>query len=729
MTEVIAAGGSLSATVRDAALARASRLPAAARQLLDAAAVIGTDITPELLLEVGDGTIAELESCIDAGILRPSDRELHFRHEIGRLAILQAISVPRASSLHRRIMLALERVGPSEQVLGRLAHHAEGAGDRAKTLEYSLAAGDRSADLRSHREAAAFYGRALSYGESLSEVDRSSLLVRRQRECLIAGDMGGAIEAIEAMITSARTQGDRLVEAEWLARISAPLLQAGRNAEGEAASRLAVEIVQVLPVGRVHALAYRYQSALRMLDRDLDVAVSLGARALELAEQFGDSEMRSGALNTLGTTLLLQGDDGGKDLLERAFDVALAGGFEMLALNALGNLGSASGEVFKLDDAERYLRRGLEFAEQRDLSDHYLRAWLALVLCYRGVWTDSSELALNLLKHPGCPAIARIAALIALGRARIRRGDPEGQIALEQALSIAGPTTTLQRIAPVQAARAEAAWLAGELHQMVPELRSMFDLAAEHRHVWFSGELGYWLWRAGEAPQLPDYAAEPYRLELEGNGGAAASAWETLGAPYEAARARLSSRDASELDHALATCERLGARPLLQMITRRRRELGLPAEPRGPRPSTRSHPAGLTSRELECLTLLSQGLRNAEIAERMFVSLKTVEHHLSAIFRKLGVSSRMEAGNVARDLLGGESGGALRAKSGVARQARWAVPSGLTALHRRMQTADFHRTRTRAAVAARPPLAQIRSLKLTAATCRACPRPGVLPSS
>ena len=66
--------------------------------------------------------------------------------------------------------------------------------------------------------------------------------------------------------------------------------------------------------------------------------------------------------------------------------------------------------------------------------------------------------------------------------------------------------------------------------------------------------------------------------------------------------------------------------------------------PRGPRPATRENPAGLTARELEVLALLAEGLRNADIARELVVSEKTVEHHVSAILRKLDVRTRGAAG-------------------------------------------------------------------------------------
>ena len=65
--------------------------------------------------------------------------------------------------------------------------------------------------------------------------------------------------------------------------------------------------------------------------------------------------------------------------------------------------------------------------------------------------------------------------------------------------------------------------------------------------------------------------------------------------------------------------------------------------PRGSRTSTRHHPLGLTRREAEVVALLSEGLRNSTIARRLFLSTKTVEHHISAILAKLGVQTRAEA--------------------------------------------------------------------------------------
>ena len=153
-----------------------------------------------------------------------------------------------------------------------------------------------------------------------------------------------------------------------------------------------------------------------------------------------------------------------------------------------------------------------------------------------------------------------------------------------------------------------------------------------------------WRKRAGiiEPPHV--LAAEgPCRLELVGEFEAAAAAWQELGRPYEAALALADSGSEAALRRSLGLLTSLNARAPAALVTRRLRSLGAREIPRGPRPSTRRNPGELTARELEILRLLGEGLRNATIAERLFLSERTVEKHVSSILRKLGARTRAEA--------------------------------------------------------------------------------------
>ena len=135
----------------------------------------------------------------------------------------------------------------------------------------------------------------------------------------------------------------------------------------------------------------------------------------------------------------------------------------------------------------------------------------------------------------------------------------------------------------------------------------------------------------------------PYASELRGDWMAAAQGWDELGCPYEAALALAESGEKAALEHALARLQRLGAVPAARGTAQRLRRLGVRSIARGPRRSTIGNPGQLTSRQIEILELLREGLTNAEIGARLYITPKTVAHHVSALLGKLDVGSRKQA--------------------------------------------------------------------------------------
>jgi len=194
-------------------------------------------------------------------------------------------------------------------------------------------------------------------------------------------------------------------------------------------------------------------------------------------------------------------------------------------------------------------------------------------------------------------------------------------------------------------ARAEAAWLAGDAGRVRDVVRDALARRPDVDDPWWHGELAFWAAAAGAGTDSRVPLARPFARSLAGDWAAAAAWWRGRGCGYEAAVSVAVARDpgVGALREALGTLHRLGAQPAADQVRSRLRQLGVTGIPRGPRASTLGTPAGLTRREHDVLLLLAAGMSNSEIATRLFLSPKTVERHLSGIFRKLQASTRVEA--------------------------------------------------------------------------------------
>lgn len=295
--------------------------------------------------------------------------------------------------------------------------------------------------------------------------------------------------------------------------------------------------------------------------------------------------------------------------------------------------------------SEHYIEAGIEYCEEHDLDSFrpYLLAVRGELQLRRGRWIEAGESLAMVLARRGYGRATDL-ALVTLGRLRARRGDPEQWALLDEALPLARRSGEPWLLAAVAVGRAEAAWLEGRHERVAEETHTALELALQRGASHLYGELLYWRWRAGIPEQVPPGAHEPYAAQLAGDWARAAEQWTQLGCPYEAALALADADEEEPLRQAYEQLQALGAAPAAAIVARRLRERGERGLPRGPRPSTRRNVANLTERETEVLKLLAQGLRNAEIAERLVVSQKTVHHHVSAILRKLDMRTRTKAG-------------------------------------------------------------------------------------
>ncbi len=569
-TEALAAGDAeLPHTIRDAVLARAARLSRPAAAVLDAVAIAPPYVELWLFEALAGDVIDHLDECLTSGVLTHVPDGIAFRHELSRIAVEQSLSPSRRLLLHRKALAALADPPAEALDLERLAHHADAAGDGPAVLRFAPAAAERAAALGAHREAAAQYARALRFADDLAPRERATLLERRSRECYLIDQPDEAIDALTRVIECHRELGDAHKEGDSLRKLANILWCPGRTVEAGETAQQALNVLVQLPPSHELAMAHATVASL-LKDRDeSDEAVAWGSRALELAERLDDPETVTHSLNTIGTAELLAGNPNGLEKLERSLELAEQTDFPEHVGRAYLHLVWAGTRLRNYELASRYLDRGLAYLTERglDLWRFYLLAFRARIELDRGHWSEAVDSATLVFQKPVISTLPRILAFVVLGLVRARRGEPDAHAPLDEALALAEPTRELPRIAPVAAARAEAAWLVGDRERVNSATEEAFELALRHRTAWPIGELAYWRWRAGLEAKAPPGAAEPYAVQISGDWKRAAELWTKIGCPYEAALALADADDKNAVRQAIDGLQRLGARPAAAIVS------------------------------------------------------------------------------------------------------------------------------------------------------------------
>ncbi len=449
-----------------------------------------------------------------------------------------------------------------------------------------------------------------------------------------------------------QTLGDDLQIAKshrWLSRLHWFI---GKRAEADRYAEAALNLDERYRHSAEYAMACSNRSQLYMLSGEAASAEEWATRAIGLAEANDDMDTLVHALNNLGTALGTTSTRSGLTHLTRSLELSLENNLQEHAARAYTNLSSDLVSNKEYDAARRYLDAGIDYSGERDLDSwlYYMQGWRAWLRLETGDFDGATEDALAVTRSSRSAALIRSPSLSALARLRVRRGDPEASAAMRQAFEAIADTDELQRFAPLVATRAEQAWLRDEPLDDPAGLIATRDWAVRLDKPWHVGELSSWARKLGIEEAFDGELPEPHELLLRGGDWrGAACAWERIGCPYETALA-LAEGDDSAQREALEIFSRLGAEPAAARLRKALRARGVRDLPREARQSTKQNPAGLTNRQLMVLGALSDGLSDAEIAAKLFISPRTVSHHVSAILGKLGVKRRTEAVTVAHEL-------------------------------------------------------------------------------
>lgn len=637
--------GVVPGTVRDAVLARAACLSDTARDALDAVAVLGRSVGPELIQAVADCGTDAIDECVTAHLLVDEDGRQAFRHDLSRQAVEQAMTPLRRRRLHAR---ALRFLGPDADPV-QAAHHAIGAGDGDAIADVAARAAEECVALGAHTQAAALYARALAHADRVAPDVRLNLLVAAAETFAKVERMDDAIGAGERALALLEGAGDDAALGQCEARLTSRYLWAGRGEDAADAARRALDSAGRMEESSAQLEILNRVSGFQMCTGDFDAAIATALHALAVAERLGLEHRAVAAMNNYGATLCVSDPARGIDVLRSALGRAKQAGVIVEIVRVGANLAESLINACEPAAALPVIDDAISVAEEHEERFHLsslagLRAGAALLL---GRWDQAISDLTPVLADDRASAVTRTVALRHLGRIRARRGDPGAFEALNESLALATATTEAQVVAPARIASAEAAWLAGDLALAAVHLDAALALA-DRLEPCYLRDLAHWARRTGSEWAPDGCTVEPMPQILAGDARGVATFWDAHDCPYEAADALCDSADVQDLRDAHERLLALGARPRAQLVARRLRDLGVRAVSRGPRATTRANAAGLTAQELVVAGLLVEGLTNRAIADRLVLSQKTVGHHVSAVLSKLGVGSRRQVAEAAR---------------------------------------------------------------------------------
>ena len=629
-------------SIANAVLGRAARLDDSARRLVELVSVVPNRIGTEVLDAVMPDWAAAAEQPERGRLLEVGPEHVRFRHELARHAIASSVPVARRRRLHAEILKALlaADADPAD-----IVHHAEAAGDHDVVADYALIAARRAAAVDSNREAYSHFARATEFAERLPRADQAALAEDLAQAAYAVNRPNDAFSAIGRSIAIHREVGDAAAVGRCTRILSRFHWYTG---DGAAARRTAREAIAILePEGESLELARAYSvlSQLAMLAEHGEEAIAWGERALALATRLGDQRTRAHALVNVGSARIQADPDESATLLE-AHAIADAAGDSHEAARALLNLAYTQICWARPEPALRHARLALDYAREHEVLTlaSYLAIMVAWLRLRAGDWAAAERGARAELGRG--MTMPQLLAETVLCELAVRRGDPDAADRLAELTEQADRTGELQRIVP--ALELETEWA---LTRGGPLPVERFRRVGEElvQTGWSGLRAAAWASVAGLRVPWDGPVSGPYAAMLRRDWAAAADAFGDVGWIYDRGLMLSLRDDEPSLAEALEIARRLGAAPLAERVARRMRRLGI-AIPRGPRAATRSNPAGLTARQLEVLALVADGLTNAEIAERLVISPKTAEHHVSAVLGKLGVVTRRDAARRAVEL-------------------------------------------------------------------------------
>lgn len=586
-----------------------------------------------------------IDHCFAISVIIVQNGKVVFKHELYRRTIEESLTLFKRIELNKMILELFLDSFEEKGEIERILHYAKNATEKKLVVKYAPEAAGKAASIGAHKEASKLFLTAIEYFEGNDTNQLAEFYSAYGYECYLSNQIKEAIAFTEKVLNLWKEKADIEKTGDSLRFLSSLWWFDGNRKNAENFAWQAIEVLKDQPASSTKAMAFSNMSQLKMLSDEPAECILWGEKAIEMAEELDNEEILSHALNNAGTgqMFILSSEQKGIAMMQQSLEIALKNSYYEHAARAYTNLGSGSVRIKNSALASRALEEGIRYSEERNLNFWitYMLSWKARLELDKGNWTEAYNIVDNLLKNENQPAIIKITALIVLGKIIMRRGKDALTLLLEAKI-MSFETMELQRVIPSIAALLEYEWLTGKTVIEKDDIEQTSVLMQRAGIDLEKNEFAFWMKKAGR-PFVPlEEIAEAYDISSAAKALKAAAFWEKLGYPYEQALVLFEGKD-DDKRKAIAMVHDLGATTVYEKMKQEMRNLGIKNIPRGIRNSTRSNAAFLTGREMDVLQLLKEELQNKEIAAQLYISAKTVDHHISSILFKLNAASRSKA--------------------------------------------------------------------------------------
>ena len=592
----------------------------------------------------------DINHCFALGVIIVQVGKVVFKHELYRRTIEESLSPLKRIELNKKMLDLFLDDFVAKGEIERILHYAKNAGKKELVVKYAPEAAKKAASIGAHKQASKLYLVAIENFAYDDPGQLTDLWEAYAYECYLSNQIKEAISFTEKVLSAREKERDIKKTCDSLLFLSRLWWFSGDGKKAENFAQEALEILEGQPASSTKAMAYSNMSKLKMLSDEPALCILWGGKALDMAKELDIEEIFCHAMNNVGSARMLMSSSQQKGIaiLHQNLEIALQHGFYEDAAQAYTNLGSNLVKIKNYVFSMQMLDDGIRFCNEKDLSSwsNYLLSWKARLLLETGEWTKACSMADAILNIENLPVISKIIALIVIAKIAMRKGEKDALALLLEVKRISFETMELQRVIPSMVALLEYEWLTEKAIIEQDEIEKTAALMQKSGIDSEKAEFGFWMKKAGRYHTSNKEMAKSYDTSSLEKAVKAAAFWEKAGCPYEYALLLFEGKE-DDKRKALAIVQDLGANMVFEKLKGEMKNLGIKNIPRGLRASTRSNAAFLTGREIEILHLLKEELHNKEIAARLYISPKTVDHHISSILFKLDVGSRSKAVNEA----------------------------------------------------------------------------------